>query len=136
LEGQLYEKILEHIGKARKELPATAAEQNCSVTIYACVINWFEQFIYLSQDRYQQIVNWLERDKDQESLIGIDGVLFVTKMGWTVLFLNREWGHACAIGYSRAVGANPSEVPGILWLLKRGPPSSCPFWDLGILVRD
>jgi hypothetical protein len=49
LEGQLYERILEHIGKARKELSATAAEQNCSVTIYACVINWFEQFTYLRE---------------------------------------------------------------------------------------
>jgi hypothetical protein len=40
----------------------------------------------------------LECDKDQESLIGIDGVLFVTKMGWAVLFLNKDRGmHALLV---------------------------------------
>ena len=88
LAQQLYQKILEHIDGARAQLSATASALNCSVTIYACVINWFEQSIYLTKDDYQMIVNWLERDQDQESLLGIDGVFFVTQQGLMHLFLN------------------------------------------------
>ena len=90
LEDQLYEKILENISKARKQLEATALEWQCSVKIFACVLNWFEQSIYLTQTDYQLIVNRLERDQEQESLNGIDGVLFVTKQGQRFLFLNEH----------------------------------------------
>ncbi len=89
-EDQLYEKILENISKARTQLDATAKELQCTVKIFVCVVNWFEQSIYLNQDDYQHIVDRLERDRDQESLKGVDGVLFVTKMGQQFLFLNEH----------------------------------------------
>ena len=78
---QLYEKILESISKARTQLEASAAELQCTAKIFVCVVNWFEQSIYLNQNDYQHIVNRLEKDQDQESLEGVDGVMFVTKMG-------------------------------------------------------
>jgi hypothetical protein len=87
---QLYQKILENISKARTQLDATAAELQCTIKVFVCVVNWFDQSIYLTQDDYQKIVNWLERDGDQESLKGVDGVLFVTKMGLTFWFLNEH----------------------------------------------
>jgi hypothetical protein len=90
---QLYEKILENISKARTQLEATAAELQCSITIFVCVVNWFAQSIYLDQCDYQQIVNRLEKDQEQESLKGIDGVLFVTKMGQRFCFLNERGKH-------------------------------------------
>jgi hypothetical protein len=90
MEDQLYEKILESISKARTQLEATAALEHCSVKIFACVINWFDQSIYLTQDDYQRIVNKLENNQEQQSLIGIDGVLFVTKMGQWFLFLTEH----------------------------------------------
>ncbi len=90
LKDQLYEKILENISKARTQLDATARELQCRVKIFVCVVNWFEQSIYLSQDDYQGIVNRLEGDRDQESLKGVDGVLFITKMGQPFLFLNER----------------------------------------------
>ncbi len=89
-EDQLYEKILENISKARAQLEASAAELQCIVKIFVCVVNWFEQSIYLNQNDYQHVVNRLERDQDQESLKGVDGVLFVTKMGQRFLFLNER----------------------------------------------
>lgn len=89
-EDQLYEKILESIPKARAQLEATATDLRCAVKIFVCVVNWFEQSIYLNQNDYQHIVNRLERDQDQESLKGVDGVLFVTKMGQQFLFLNES----------------------------------------------
>jgi hypothetical protein len=87
---QLYEKILESISKARTQLAATAAQFQCTVTIFVCVVNWFSQSIYLSNSDYQHIVDKLERDQEQASLAGIDGVLFVTKMGQQFLFLNER----------------------------------------------
>jgi hypothetical protein len=90
LEDQLYEKILENISKARIQLEATASELKCSLKFFVCVLNWFDQSIYLDQGDYQQIVNRLERDRDQESPHGMDGVLFVTKMGQRFLFLNER----------------------------------------------
>jgi hypothetical protein len=90
LEDELYEKILENIPKARMQLEATASEMQCSLKFFACVLNWFKQSIYLGQSHYQQIVNRLERDQDQESLTGVDGVFFVTKMGQRFLFLNER----------------------------------------------
>lgn len=89
-EDELYDKILENISKARTQLDATARDLQCTVKIFVCVVNWFEQSIYLNQDDYQHIVNRLERDRDQESLKGVDGVLFLTKMGQQFWFLNER----------------------------------------------
>ena len=88
LEEQLYEKILESIPSAKQQLGATAAELHCAVKIYVCVVNWFPQSIHLALDDLQQIVDRLERDGDQESLKGIDGVWFIMGMGTRFLFLN------------------------------------------------
>ncbi len=90
LTDQLYEKILENISKSRRQLEATAAESQCGTTILVSVVNWFAQSIYLDQADYQGIVNRLERDRDQQSLKGIDGVLFITKMGQQFWFLNER----------------------------------------------
>jgi hypothetical protein len=87
---QLYEKILESVSKARKQLEATAAELQCTLKLFVCVVNWFAQSIYLGQDDFQYIVDKLEKNEDQESLKGIDGVWFVTKMGQQFLFLNER----------------------------------------------
>lgn len=87
-EEQLYEKILESLPKARKQLDATAKELGCSLKIFVCVVNWFTQSIYLGQDEYQSVVNKLEKDEEQESLTGVDGVWFLTKTGQHFLFLN------------------------------------------------
>lgn len=87
---QLYEKILESIPRARVQLQASAEQLQCTVKIFACVSNWFDQSIYLTQQDYQQIVNRLERDGEQESLAGVDGVLFITRMGQQFLFLNER----------------------------------------------
>ena len=87
---QLYEKILENLPKARKQLEATAVELRCSLKIFVCVVNWFAQSIYLGQDDFQYVVNKLEKDQEQESLVGVDGVWFVTKMGQQFLFLNER----------------------------------------------
>jgi hypothetical protein len=93
---QLYEKILESISKARTQLEQSAAKCQCTVTIFACVSNWFDQSIYLGEDSYQYVVNRLEKDQLEgegnflESLKGIDGVLIVTKFGNRHLFLNER----------------------------------------------
>jgi len=89
-ESQLYEKIRESVSKARAQLEASAKELQCTVKILVCVVNWLAQSIYLNQEDYQQIVNRLERDGEQKSLTGVDGVLFVTKMGLQFLFLNER----------------------------------------------
>jgi hypothetical protein len=60
------------------------------VKIFACVVNLFDQSIYLNQNDYQSIVNKLERDEEQECLTGIDGVWFVTSSGNHNLFLNER----------------------------------------------
>jgi len=90
LEDQLYEKLLVNISKARAQLEATASENECTVKIFVCVLNWFEQSVYFKQEEYQSIVNRLEKDCERESLKGIDGVLFITKMGQEFLFLNER----------------------------------------------
>lgn len=87
-ENQLYEKILENISKARAQLETTAKELQCTMRIFVCVVNWFAQSVYLNRQDYQKIVNRLERDGEQRHLAGVDGVLFVTKMGQQFLFLN------------------------------------------------
>jgi Holliday junction resolvase len=88
LEEQLYEKIREHAHKASRQLAISAERLSCRVRPIAYVVNWFEQSIYLSETDYQQIVNKLEKHGEVESLIGIDGILFVTKIGQEFLFLN------------------------------------------------
>ena len=88
LEDQLYEKVREHAEKASRQLAISAERLSCRVKLIAYVVNWFEQSIYLSEADYQQIVNKLEKHGEVESLNGIDGVLFVTKMGQEFLFLN------------------------------------------------
>ncbi len=91
-EDQLYEKILECLPQARKQLESTARELQISVRVFACVVNWFAQSTHLDQDSYQRIVNKLERNHGCESLKGIEGVLFVTGRGLQYFFLN-ERGH-------------------------------------------
>jgi hypothetical protein len=88
LEDQLYEKILENLPKAIKQLNATAADLRCEIRIFACVVNWSSQSMCMGLDDYQQIVTKLERNGDQESLVGIEGVLFVLMPGLKYLFLN------------------------------------------------
>ena len=90
LEEQLYVKVLEYICKARTQLEATASQLQCTVKIFVSVVNWFSQSIHLTEDDYQHVVNKLEKDQDQQSLEGIDGVLFVTKMGQHYLFVKEE----------------------------------------------
>jgi len=90
LEEQLYERVLGSLSKARCQLEASASVLQCTVTIFVSVVNWFDQSVYLNEENYQSIVNRLEKDRDQESLEGIDGVLFITKMGQDFLFLNER----------------------------------------------
>lgn len=87
-EDQLYEKVREHAAKAARQLAVSAEILGCEVKLLAYVVNWFAQSIYLGESDYQQIVNKLERHGEVEALKGIDGVLFVTKMGQEFLFLN------------------------------------------------
>jgi hypothetical protein len=91
-EDQMYEKMLESLPKARKQLEATARKLRITVKIFACVVNWLAQSTYLDQDHYQGIVNKLERNQDCESLKGVEGVFFITGRGQQHLFLN-ERGH-------------------------------------------
>jgi hypothetical protein len=89
-DDQLYEKIRESIAKARKQLTASAANSNSDFTIYACVVNWFAQTIYLNQDDYQGIVNTLEEHGEEKTLEGVDGVWFILKNGNLHAFLNER----------------------------------------------
>jgi hypothetical protein len=73
------------------------------VKLLAYVVNWFAESIYLGEPDFQQIVNKLERHGEVESLIGIDGVLFITKMGQQFLFLN-EVGKRIDVPYPRRLG--------------------------------
>jgi Holliday junction resolvase len=87
-EEQLYEKVREHAEKAARQLGISAELLGCEVKLIAYVVNWFAQSIYLVESDYQRIVNKLERHGEVESLQGVDGVLFITKMGQQFLFLN------------------------------------------------
>ena len=78
LEDQLLEKIMETLPGARKQVEATASRLRCTVKIVVYVMNWLKHSIILDQDSYQQIVNKLESNGQ---LPGLDGILFVTKMG-------------------------------------------------------
>jgi Holliday junction resolvase len=88
LEDQLYEKVREHATKAARQLSTSASVLGCKVKMLAYVVNWFDQSIYLDESDYQAVVNKLERHGEVESLLGIDAVLFVTKMGQDFLFLS------------------------------------------------
>ncbi len=90
IEQQLYEKVHEHASKAGKQLQASAAALHCEVKIRVYVVNWFTQSIHPDQSDYQHIVNNLERDGEVESLDGVGGVWFITKMGQDFLFLNES----------------------------------------------
>lgn len=87
---QLFPKISESISKARRQLETSAVKLECTVRLFICVINWFAQSIHMDEADYQQVVNRLERDGDQELLKGIDGVFFITKMGEDYMFLNER----------------------------------------------
>lgn len=89
-EDQLYEKILENISKARRQLAASSAHLGCNLNVLIYVVNWFEQSIYLDQSAYQYVVNKLEEDGEQHSLHGIDGVMFLTATGQVHLFLHSD----------------------------------------------
>jgi hypothetical protein len=78
LENQLYDKVSECVPKARKQLKATAAEFRCDVKVLVCVVNWLTHSLCLYQNDYLRI---FRRLKCEQQLDGIDGVLFVTKMG-------------------------------------------------------
>jgi hypothetical protein len=90
LADQLFEKILEGLPTARRQPEISAAQLGCTLQVYVCVFNWFDQSIYLGQRDYQAIVDKLEKNEEQESLVGIDGVWFVTKMGQQFGFLNEH----------------------------------------------
>jgi len=86
LEEQVYLKVTEFAHRAAKQLAATAARAGCDVKILICIINWFEQSIYLTPQDYQRIVNKLESQKledydEQRHLTGINGVWFQPKFG-------------------------------------------------------
>lgn len=90
MEEQLYLKIVETARKAASQLAATASQLSCAVKILVCVVNWFEQSIYLTNEDYQALVNKLEQFEEQQSLVGIDGVWFLPKFGNHILFLNEQ----------------------------------------------
>ena len=86
LEDQLYLKVTEFAQGAARQLAATASREECAVKILICVLNWFEQSIYLTPQDYQYVVNKLESYKledydEQRHLAGIDGVWFQPKFG-------------------------------------------------------
>jgi lipoate-protein ligase A len=78
LADQLFEKIAETLPKARKQLESTARRLQCEVKFPVYVMNWLEHSIVLDQENYQQIVSKLE---SSGQLLGLDRILFVTKMG-------------------------------------------------------
>jgi hypothetical protein len=92
---QLHAKVLENLPHARKQLATTARNLQCTVTMFVCVSNWFDQAIYLKQQDYQDVVNRLEKEKLDddnylESLNGIDVVFFATKLGQVCWFVKDE----------------------------------------------
>jgi hypothetical protein len=112
---QVYEKILENIAHARKQLAATAAKLGGAVKMFVCVSNWFDQAIYLTEQDYQYVVNRLEKDKlegednYQESLKGIDALFFATKFGQMFWFVSDEL-RASGFGSGIQQVASPSVV--------------------------
>lgn len=90
LEDQLYDKVFDLTGKAKKQLAASAAELKCDLRIVVFVVNWFSQSIYLAKSDYQMLVNRLEKEHEQTLLKGINGVLFVTSAGVRFLFIDEQ----------------------------------------------
>lgn len=90
LEGQVYSKILETVGKARQQLGGTAVALRCDVSVFVCVMNWLEHSVVLSLGDFQSIVDRLEKDQEQESLGGIEGVVIVTYPGQSFAFWNER----------------------------------------------
>jgi len=86
-EQQLYDKVFDLIGTAKKQLMLSAAELKCDLRIVVFVVNWFSQSIYLAELDYFDIVKRLAKEQDHSQLTGIDGVLFVTSAGTQFLFL-------------------------------------------------
>ena len=78
LADQVFEKVAETLPKAREQLKATAIKLQCEIKIPVYVMNWLKHSIVLDQESYQQIVNKLE---SSGQLLGLEGILFVTKMG-------------------------------------------------------
>ena len=89
-DDQLYEKVREFATKAATQLKTSAEALHCEVTLLACVVNWFDQTIYLTLADYQRIVNRLELDGYVRSTDGIDVVWFVMKFGNEYAFLNEN----------------------------------------------
>ncbi|MGO9085918.1 MAG: hypothetical protein ACLQBK_11880 [Candidatus Sulfotelmatobacter sp.] len=90
LEDQLYDKVFDLTGKAKKQLAASAAELKCDLQIVVLVVNWFSQSIYLAESDYQMLVNRLEEEHEQTLLRGINGVLFVTSAGVRFFFIDEQ----------------------------------------------
>jgi Holliday junction resolvase len=90
LEEQLYEKAREFATKAAAQLRISAKTLNCEITVLAYVVNWFEHTIYLTQAEYQQVVDKLELNGEEQSIKGIDGIWFIMKFGNDYLFWNQN----------------------------------------------
>jgi hypothetical protein len=50
----------------------------------------FAQTVYLNRENHQSIVNLLEKNEKQESLVGVEGVWFISGAGQDFLFLNQN----------------------------------------------
>lgn len=72
LEDQLYDKIFDLTGKAKKQLAASAAQLN------------------LVESDYQRLVNRLKEQQEHTLLSGINGVLFVTSAGVQFPFIDDQ----------------------------------------------
>jgi hypothetical protein len=90
LEDQLYDKIFDLTGKAKKQLAASAAQLKCDLQIVVFVVNWFSQSIYLVESDYQRLVNRLKEQQEHTLLSGINGVLFVTSAGVQFAFIDDQ----------------------------------------------
>lgn len=86
-EQQLYDKVFDLIGKAKKQLMLSAAQLKCDLQIVVFVVNWFSQSIYLVESDYFDVVKRLATEQDHSQLTGIDGILFVTSAGTQFLFI-------------------------------------------------
>jgi len=89
-EDQLYDKVFDLTGRAKKQLAASAAELKCDLQILVFVVNWLSQSIHLVESDYQTLVNRLEKEQEHTLLKGINGVLFVTSAGVRFLFIDEQ----------------------------------------------
>ncbi len=60
---QVYEKVFEHIDKAREQLVKSAKEFRDPITLFVSVSNWLGQAVHLTQRDYQYIVDRLEAEQ-------------------------------------------------------------------------